>query len=423
MADTADSSTTAPGSGIAGRAGAVRRVLVVDDSRMQRRFVARLLAPHGYEVDEAASMDEALEIAAITPPDLVLSDWVMPGGDGLTLCARLRASAAGYIYFILMSSRTEKQQISAGLEAGADDFLTKPVHLQELVARIHSGARVLDMERRLRRKARLLADTLDELRQAQDAMDRDLQAARRLQERLVPERFRDFGGTHIALMLRPTGQLGGDLVGFFPINARRIGLFALDVSGHGVAAALVAAQLAGRLAAGAPERNVALYETELGIYDGRPPAEVASALNRLMLGEYEGESYATLLYCDLDMVTGRARLVQAGHPHPLLLGSDGGIEALGAGGFPIGLIEDADYDETEVTLTPGDRLLILSDGLGDTVTGQLGAALAGLWPAGAWLEGPDFLERLETGLRASAGRFDDDVSAVLIDYRRAKPEG
>ena len=192
-------------------------------------------------------------------PDIVISDWVMPGLSGLDFCQALRAQKhENYIYFILLTSKTESAEIAHGLDGGADDFLTKPVTGDELRARISAGERIIRMEREVTEKNRLLTETLTELRAINEAVNRDLTEARKLQQSLVRDRFRDFGRAQVSLMLRPSGHIGGDLVGFFAIDTARFGVYSLDVSGHGITSALMTARLAGYLSGGSPEQNIAL---------------------------------------------------------------------------------------------------------------------------------------------------------------------
>ena len=406
--------------------GAVRRVLVVDDSRMQRRILSVTLARAGYEVVEAASGAEALEIAARLVPDLILSDWMMPGMDGLEFCRALRTQMLGrYVYFILLTSRTEINDVAEGLQSGADDFLTKPVNGQELRARIAAGERILRMERELNEKNRLVSSTLEALQSLYDSLDRDLIEARKLQQSLVRERHRSFGNAEVSLLLRPAGHVGGDLVGFFPINARRIGLFSIDVSGHGVTSALMTARLSGLLSGTSPEQNIVLVQSDFGIYEARPPAEVAAQLNRLLLEDIATECYFTLLYADVDLVSGRVSMVQAGHPHPAIQRACGSIDQLGAGGLPVGLLAEAEYQGFTARLHPGDRLLLASDGITEAADAegvQLGEdGLARLMTRNAGRSGPGFLEAMVRDLEAfTGGEFADDVSAVFFEFHGAK---
>jgi len=406
--------------------GAVRRVLVVDDSKMQRRILSATLARAGYEVIEAASGAEALEIAARLVPDLILSDWMMPGMDGLEFCRAFRAQMHGrYVYFILLTSKTDTNDVAQGLQSGADDFLTKPVNGQELRARIAAGERILRMERELNEKNRLVSSTLGALQSLYDSLDRDLMEARKLQQSLVRERHRSFGNAEVSLLLRPSGHVGGDLVGFFPINARRVGLFSIDVSGHGITSALMTARLAGLLSGTSPEQNIALVLSDLGIYDARPPAEVAAHLNRVLLEEMETESYFTLLYADVDLISGHVAMVQAGHPHPAIQRACGRVEHPGAGGLPVGLLEGAEYQDFAAELRPGDRLLLASDGITEAANPEgvqlEEAGLSRLMVRNAGLGGPAFLEALVWDLEAfTGGEFTDDVSAVFFEFHGAK---
>ena len=402
------------------------RVLVVDDSRMQRKILSTQLARSGYAVTEAGSAEEALQLFGQRPPDIVISDWMMPGMTGIEFCQALRGRVQeSYVYFILLTSKTESAEIARGLDGGADDFLTKPVSGDELRARITAGERILRMERELTDKNRLLSSTLGELQALYDSVDRDLMEAKKLQQSLVRERHRNFGNAEVSLLLRPSGHVGGDLVGFFPINARRVGFFSIDVSGHGITSALMTARLAGYLSGNSPEQNMALVLTEFGIYDARDPADLAEQLNRVVLKEMQTENYFTLAYADVDLVSGRASLVQAGHPHPAVQRADGRVDYLGSGGLPIGLIEGAAYESFEVQLRPGDRLFLMSDGITeaeDAEGTQLGEdGLTRILGHCADLRGTGFLEALVWQLSDYAGgEFGDDVSGVFFEFHGAK---
>lgn len=397
-----------------------RLVLLVDDSRAQRRTLAVQLIRAGYHVVEAASGEEAMRICLERRPDIVISDWMMPGQTGLEFCRQFRDMQSDrYGYFILLTSRNDKKDIAEGLRAGADEFMTKPVSGAELLARLSASERILRMEESLRTANAQLRDTLDRLRETQAAIDRDLREARRLQQGLVRERHGRFGDFDLSLLMRPAGHIGGDLVGFFPINARRVGMFALDVAGHGVAAALLSARLAALLS-GATDQNVALRTTDLGLYDARPPAEILHHLNTLMIQELRTDSYFTMVYADLDFLNGRLRLVQAGHPHPVLQRADGRLERIGAGGLPVGVFAHAQYEELQLVLNPGDRLFITSDGLTEAENARgepLGEeGLQAILRTNALLRGDALLESIcWSAANYAGGKRNDDISAVLIE--------
>jgi phosphoserine phosphatase RsbU/P len=401
-----------------------RSVLIVDDSAAQRKLVAAQLARWGYRVTEVGSGAAALQLCQRQEFAIILSDWMMPGMDGLAFCKAFRAlPRESYGYFILLTSKSEKAEIASGLEHGADDFVTKPVNSDELRARLRAGERILRMQEELFEKNDLISATLQELQKVYDSLDRDLIEARKLQQTLVRDRLRDFGRAQAALMLHSSGHVGGDLVGSFVIDDNRLGVFSIDVSGHGVASAMMTARLAGLLSGASPAQNVALRLNAAGQRDAWPPHELAARLNSLMLDEIQVEQYFTMAYAEFDVTTGKGILVQAGHPHPVMLRQSGGIEVLGAGGLPIGLIPDVQFDQVDFRLNAGDRLFLISDGVTecqDAKGNELGAeGLKKILKNNASLGSPDLLEALVGDLRlyAPKGDFSDDVSGLILDYR------
>ncbi len=542
----------------------LKTALIVDDSRAQRLLFARHLQKWGYQTFEAESGQQALAVCGNRHFDLILSDWMMPGMDGLEFChAFRRLPQEQYSYFILLTAKNDKEAVAEGLDVGADDFLSKPVSPAELRARITAGERLLTVQRDLRRarsqlvaavealddgfiyfddKNRLvlansryrelypltasamvegakyedilrqgiargqyaaavgreeewlqqqlhvpvigrrrrqkLADgrvlqivdretadggrvslrvdvtelhaarevarkaeavarrqngelraTLDELQELYDALDRDLMEARRLQQSLIRKRDHDFNGSRLSLLLQSSGHVGGDMVGAFVIDEARIGIYSIDVSGHGVAAAMLGARIAGLFTGGDRTQNIALRpDPDTGHMRACPPHVVAGRINDLMLDEFDTETYLTIAYAELDLNSGRVQLVQAGHPHPALQRADGRIEFLGEGGLPIGLIPKADYMTVEARLQPGDRLFLYSDGITECTSlsgeeyGQEG--LSETFVKLARIQGAELLDALKWELTNWAGKeeFDDDVSGALLEYHHAAVE-
>jgi two-component system, cell cycle response regulator len=137
------------------RAGRMR-VLSVDDSAFSRRLLEHALEGEPYELLFAEDGKQALEAIEKFHPGLVITDWMLPDTSGPELCRKIRESVAEYTYLILLTSNVEKERIVEGLEAGADDYLTKPFHAKELAARVRTGKRILEMNRTIEEKNRLL---------------------------------------------------------------------------------------------------------------------------------------------------------------------------------------------------------------------------------------------------------------------------
>lgn len=401
-----------------------RLVLVVDDSRVQRKILSSSLRRWGYDVIEADSGEAAVEQCKLYDPGLVISDWMMPGMSGLEFCQHYRdLTGDSYGYFILLTSKSEKNDVAQGLDAGADDFLSKPVNGHELRARITAGERILEMQGELKLKNAVIGETLDELQRLYDSLDSDLLEAKKLQQSLIPDRHMTFEGSEVSFLLRSSGHVGGDLVGYYPAGDGHLGLYALDVSGHGISSALMTTRLAGLLSNTALHQNVALERGVDGEYRSRRLDQALESLNELVLEELETEHYFTMMLVDVDLRTGRLDIGQAGHPHPVIQRKNGDITQNSPGGFPVGLMSGVDFSRFSEQLNPGDRLIILSDGVTEcenedgSMLGEDG--LEELLREMQDTAAKDCLETLVWRLMQTTGRseFSDDVSGLIFEFR------
>lgn len=396
-------------------------VLVVDDSRAHRRLMTRTLERWGYRAVEADSGEHALEVCRTQDISLVVSDWMMPGISGVEFCRIYRelfTDRPGY--FILLTAQTEREALAEGLESGADDFLSKPVSSIELHARLRAGERVLNAQRALASKNDELTTTLERLSDAYSAIDRDLREARLFQEALMPDRHVPLAGMDVSLLFQPSGHVGGDMVGYFPIRDGELGVYAVDVSGHGVSSALMTARIASYFSGAAPDRNLALIPTAEG-YEMIAPDEVCRRLNALLKKDAESDQYLTMVLARVSTRTGEVTMCQAGHPSPLILRTDGGMEFHESFGMPVGLVDDAEYQSSTIRLGHGDRLLVFSDGLTECpdAAGNLldEDGLIRILGELSGLRGQELLAGLVEALTSFSGRrdFPDDLSALLVE--------
>ena len=209
----------------------------------------------------------------------------------------------------------------------------------------------------------------EELFRANQRMKQDLDAAARVQRTLLPEDFPEIEGLHFAWTYRPCDELAGDALNIVRINQDLIALYLLDVSGHGVPAALLSVTATRSLhprAGGAPSVVAGSGANPEAV----DPVQVASRLNTLYPMDSNGNHYFTMIYGLLNIRTHQLRFTVAGHPAPILVRKGSLPERLDAAGLAIGMFDEAEFDESVIQLEPGDRLYLHSDGLTEEVNAQ-----------------------------------------------------
>ncbi len=342
------------------------RVLIAEDDRISRRLLQRHLEKWGHEVVTAENGVDAWEQFCEGDFPLVITDWMMPEMDGPSLIRHIREKQGrGYVYIILLTAKKETGDIVRGMEAGADDFLSKPFDQDELRVRVSAGQRIIQLEQRLEERN-------EQLRAVNEHMKRDLEAAAAVQQALLPASLPDVAGINLAWSFRPCEELAGDFLNVLPLDERHLALYVADVSGHGVVASLLSVTISHTLTAQASTSSLLMrLKPETSEMEPAPPRAVVRELNRRFQMEESGGTYFTLAYGVLDVETHEFRYVSAGHPPIIRLPRDGEPEWLEGRGSAVGWDTDFDFDEHSVTLAAGDRLCIYSDGVPEALNGEL----------------------------------------------------
>jgi len=251
------------------------RILIAEDERITRTTLARQLQAWGHEVTAAEDGQQAWEqLDGAAAFDIVITDWEMPRLSGPELVGRIRAAPGGaYTYVIILTSRSDKADIVNGIEAGADDFVSKPFDREELRVRLLAGERVVRLERAL---------TLQnaELRDASERIRSGLRAAARVQQSMLPRQNIVTPHVGTAWKYVPTDELAGDAIGLYLIDDRYLVAYVLDVSGHGVPAALLSVSAMRSLEPDPAEMSILRTMTQTDDHLGtvQRPARVALRL-------------------------------------------------------------------------------------------------------------------------------------------------
>jgi sigma-B regulation protein RsbU (phosphoserine phosphatase) len=325
------------------------RILVVDDNEMNRDLLARRLERLGFTVDTADGGHSGLEKILSGDYQLVMLDIMMPDIDGLTVLKKTReVYSKTELPVIMATARDEGSDVAEALSLGANDYVTKPLDFKVVRARVEN---VLGY-----------AQAVSELRQTNDRMNRDLEAAARVQASLLPNKPIDIEGAEFIWQYRPCDELAGDGLNLFKRDNEHVAMYVMDVSGHGVASALLSVSVTHHLSQMIRQKEAAEYGGTSGA-NITSPAWLARNLNTLFPMESVGRHYFTFLYGVLNVKTRTFRFVSAGSAGPLVIHADGSSDVHDVPAVPIGMFPDSEYEDTLIELQAGDRLYLHTDGL------------------------------------------------------------
>jgi sigma-B regulation protein RsbU (phosphoserine phosphatase) len=305
------------------------QILVIDDDYSIQILLKRMLEKQGYQVITANNGQEGILQALACPPALIICDWIMPGLSGLEVCDRIKKDPKlSSTFFILLTSLDSVADRVKGLDAGADDFISKPIEQNELQARVRAGLRLHQLNRDLQTQKLLLETELAEAAEyVKSLLPLPMSTPLTISSRFIPSR-----------------QLGGDCFDYYWLDADHLAIYLLDTAGHGLRATLPSVSVLNLL------RSRALKG--LNYYQ---PSQVLKALNDTFQINYQNDKYFTIWYGVYNRINRQLIYASAGHPPAV-------IKLLKTPGMPVGMFPEAKYVDETYQIEKCSSLYIFSDG-------------------------------------------------------------
>ena len=317
------------------------QILVIDDDPAVQILLTRMLERQGYAVIVASNGEDGITQALACHPALIICDWIMPGLNGLEVCQRIKADPnLSTTFFILLTSLDSVADRVKGLDAGADDFITKPIEHNELQARVRAGLRLHQLSRDLQTQKQILEAELAE-------------AAEYVCSLLPLPMTQPF---KINFRFIPSRQLGGDCFDYYWLDDNYLAIYLLDTAGHGLRATLPSISVLNLL------RSRALK----GL-DYYQPSDVLEALNDTFQMNYQNDKYFTIWYGVYNRAKRQLIYASAGHPPAILISSKSPalteVKRLKTSGLPVGMFPQVKYVDGFCDIEEDSTLYIFSDGI------------------------------------------------------------
>ncbi|HEX2914203.1 MAG TPA: SpoIIE family protein phosphatase [Chloroflexia bacterium] len=389
-------------------------IMIVDDLPDNLTLLNAILVAKGFNVIQASSGPKALALLDQTQPDVIFLDIMMPEMDGFEVTRRIRQREdLPYIPIVLLTALQDNKSKLLGLDAGADDFLSKPFSQPELLARAHSLVR-------LRRYNQALSQVAEENRYLNDLllvensrMALELERTREAQMRLMPDSGPQYPGVTFSAFYKPALEVGGDYYDYLMLDEGRFVVLLGDAVGKGGAAVLSVAIIKSVVSTEFQH----IVETSSQNFN---PAQLLERVNSIICGPLSTSQTEMTLFCGLvDLNKRSLTYSNAGQTFPYLA-RKGGLIELKLSGLPIGLFNEAEYSACEIEIKPEDLLLLYSDGINEAMNlhnEQFGLArleAAILQHAGKSAQG--LLDGVLYDLNQFCQDASDDQSVVVIGF-------
>ena len=316
------------------------QILIIDDDSTTQLLLERTLIVQGYDITLASDGEEGLIKAKAICPALIICDWIMPRKNGLEVCSQIKSTPElSTTFFILLTSLDSVEDRVKGLDAGADDFLCKPIEMYELQARVRAGLRLHQLSKDLQNQKQILEDELAE--------------AAEYVSTILPAPL-NHPSLSIDACFIPSRQLGGDSFDYFWLDDRHLVFYLLDVSGHGLRASLPSLAVINLL-----------RSRSLSSVDYYQPNTVLNGLNQTFQMSDRNDKYFTIWYGVYDLQNRSLTYSSAGHPPAILLASTSHSteQRLKTPGVPIGMFPNIKYINASCQVAENSSLYVFSDGI------------------------------------------------------------
>jgi len=323
------------------------KIMVVDDEPdLQMLILQRFrkqIKEDVYDFCFAENGEEALDmLQEFDDITLVLSDINMPKMDGLTFLAEAQKLNNPVLKTVIVSAYGDMENIRTAMNRGAFDFVTKPIDFKDLELTIKKGLSEI----------KYLLEAGEQMKTL-ESVQTDLETAARIQQKMLPQVFPPFPDRKefsIYAEMHTAKQVGGDFYDFFMLDEHRLGFLIADVSGKGVPASIYMAISRTMI------RSIATQIDD--------PAECLSTVNTILIPESDLTTFVTVFYGVMDTRTGTVKYCNGGHNLPYIVRKDGTIEEIeNTSGLLLGKIEPIEFETKELTLQPGEKILMFTDGV------------------------------------------------------------
>ncbi|MDF5723749.1 MAG: SpoIIE family protein phosphatase [Rhizonema sp. PD37] len=334
------------------------KILIIDDDPIVRAALKRILQNQGYDTTVASSGEEGIIQAQQIHPALIICDWMMSNLNGLEVCRQIKANPElTTTFFILLTAKGaakgEEEDRVRGLDAGADEFVSKPLEINELKARVRAGLRLHQLSQDLHNQKQALEVLNQNLQTQKQILEAELAEAADYVRSLLPSPL--VGTVTAEALFVPSAQLGGDCFDHYWLDDKNLVIYLLDVSGHGVGSALLSVSVLNVL------RSQSLPNTNFC-----QPSEVLKALNNVFQMSNQGDKYFTIWYGVYNCQKRQLIYASAGHPQAVLLSNTSitniQTKQLGSLDLPIGFATDIQFEDAIFNIEVNSTLYIFSDG-------------------------------------------------------------
>ncbi|ARV63209.1 regulator [Nostocales cyanobacterium HT-58-2] len=392
------------------------KILIIDDDPILRTALKRTLQNQGYEVTVASNGEEGIAIAQRERPALMICDWMMAQLDGLEVCRRIKADPElATTFFILLTAKGaapgEEEDRVRGLDSGADEFISKPIEMNELKARVRAGLRIHRLNQDLQNQKQALEVLNENLQTQKQILEAELAQAADYVRSLLPCDL--VGAITTEALFVPSVQLGGDCFDYYWLDNENLAIYLLDVSGHGVGSALLSVSVLNLL------RTQSLPKTNFC-----QPSEVLKALNQAFQMSNHSDKYFTIWYGVYNRPKNQLVYANAGHPPAVLLSSQAATnrqaKQLDSLDLPIGFLPDLDFEQSAIEIEENSALYIFSDG-----AYEIHQSDDKIWGLNAFIDvlirtnsNTSHLKQVLAEIISINGKanFDDDLSLLKVNF-------